>query len=126
VESNNNVAYNGLYSYAKNNNTNKFDFIIHKDYGYYLFVNGELIGSDTSINGTWTAWPSNPLLQFYTKHDAGEESHVKLHSIEFRPHPLDIDWFQSNPIEFLTDTLSPSGSEYTGTEVIHSSQRGTR
>jgi len=64
------------------------------------------------LAGSWVDWTSDASLKFITRHNSGEESHVELYDVKFYPHPLDIDWFQSNPIEFLTDTLSPSGSEY--------------
>jgi len=120
---NNNYATGAVFA----PDTNWHDVVVyfHKEYGFSFFIDGKILFSKHSISGTWTDWTQDYVtLSIRAQHDNGEKSHVHVKDIKVEPHPLDIDWFQSNPIEFLTDTLSPSGSEYmdgdwsSGTSIV--------
>ncbi len=112
LKSNNVINYSSNYNIAKDNLSHTFDIFFHKTYGFALFMDDELIISDTSITGSWVDWSGDYEMRFHTRHDAGERSDVLLHEIGFDRHPLNIHQYQSNELEELTDTLAPSGTDY--------------
>jgi len=113
LRSNGTTNYGNSATISLDTNEHEVQVFVHKDYGISCFYDGVMLFSDHSISGTWTDWlGTTSMLEIRVQHDNGEKSHVHVKDIKIEPHPLDIDWFQSNPIEFLTDTLSPSGSEY--------------
>jgi len=119
------VHFYTSYTIAKDTNWHEFVLYCHREKGAMLFIDGVLGTPDYSITGTWTDWTTPNYHRFTSKHDNGEKSHVHIKEIKVERFPLNVHWYQSNELEFLTDTLSPSGSDHMdgdwtggGTEAI--------